>query len=271
MNARSARHSPAMETRIGIDIGGTFTDLVFMSSDCRVLRAKVLSTPDDYSEGVTKGLAAARRQGLEIDSVTRILHGTTVATNALLEGKGARVALLTTRGFRDVLEIRRLRMPVLYDIRWRKPAPLVPRRLRFEIDERVDCDGRVERPLDETGARAVIDRMLAEGVDAIAICLLNAYAHGVHEARLRELVRERNAQISVTLSSELLPEIREYERTSTTVVNAYVLPLVRDYLAGLERKLARQAIAKPLTIMQSSGCAMSAAAAAERPIHIIES
>jgi len=147
MNAHSARHSDAMETRIGIDIGGTFTDLVFMSSDGRVLRAKVLSTPDDYSVGVTEGVAGARRQGLDMDSVTRILHGTTVATNALLEGKGARVALLTTRGFRDVLEIRRLRMPVLYDIRWRKPAPLVPRRRRFEIDERVDCNGSIERPL----------------------------------------------------------------------------------------------------------------------------
>jgi N-methylhydantoinase A len=271
MNAHSARHSDAMETRIGIDIGGTFTDLVFMSSDGRVLRAKVLSTPHDYSVGVTEGLAGARRQGLDIDSVTRILHGTTVATNALLEGKGARVALLTTHGFRDVLEIRRLRMPVLYDIRWRKPAPLVPRRRRFEIDERVDCNGRIERPLEEAGAREVIDRMLAEGVDAIAICLLNAYANGVHEQRLRELIRERDVQIPVTLSSELLPEIREYERTSTTVVNAYVLPLVRDYLTRLAQKLTNQAIAKPLTIMQSSGGAMSAAAAAERPIHIIES
>src|SRR5581483_5050188 len=271
MNARTARHSHAMDTRIGIDIGGTFTDLVFMSSDGRVMRAKVLSTPDDYSEGITDGLAGARRQGLDIDSVSRILHGTTVATNALLEGKGARVALLTTRGFRDVLEIRRLRMPVLYDIRWRKPAPLVPRQRRFEIDERIDADGRIERPLDEGSARATIERVLAQEVDAIAICLINAYANGAHERRLRELVRERNPQISVTLSSELLPEIREYERTSTTVVNAYVLPLVRDYLAGLEQKLAREAIAKPLTIMQSSGGAMSAAAAAERPIHIIES
>ncbi len=260
-----------METRIGIDIGGTFTDLVFMGSEGRVVRAKVLSTPDDYSEGIAQGLASAAQEGLEIGSVSRILHGTTVATNALLEGKGARVALLTTRGFRDVLEIRRLRMPVLYDIRWRKPEPLVPRRLRFEIDERVDSNGNVERALDEAAARAVIERMLAQEVDAIAICLVNAYANGVHEARLRALIRERNADIPVTLSSELLPEIREYERTSTTVVNAYVLPLVRDYLAGLEDKLRRQSIERPLTIMQSSGGAMSAAAAAERPIHIIES
>ncbi len=157
-----------METRIGIDIGGTFTDLVFMGNEGQVLRAKVLSTPEDYSEGIAQGLASAVRGGLDLRAVSRILHGTTVATNALLEGKGARVALVTTHGFRDVLEIRRLRMPVLYDIRWRKPEALVPRRLRFEIEERVDCDGRVERALDEAKARATIARLLDAGVDAIA-------------------------------------------------------------------------------------------------------
>ena len=261
-----------MGTRIGIDIGGTFTDLVFMNPDGEVRRAKVLSTPDDYSRGIANGLGGALADGgLRIDEITQIMHGTTVATNALLEGKGATVALITTQGFRDVLEIRRLRMPVLYDIRWRKPPALVPRRRRFEVDERIDHRGAIERPLDEVGARAVIDRLLASGADAIAICLINGYANGAHEARLRELIRERDADISVTLSSELLPEIREYERTSTTVVNAYVLPLVRHYLSGLADKLRERAIARPLTIMQSSGGAMSASAAAERPIHIIES
>ena len=199
------------------------------------------------------------------------MHGTTVATNALLEGKGAKVALVTTEGFRDVLEIRRLRMPVLYDIRWSKPPALVPRRLRFEVPERIDHRGRVERPLDDAAARAVVERLLAESVDAIAICFINAYANGVHEARLRDLIRERDPAIPITISSELLPEIREYERTSTTVVNAYVLPLVRHYLQGLTDKLRERSIGAPLTIMQSSGGAMSAAAAAERPIHIIES
>lgn len=261
-----------MGTRIGIDIGGTFTDLVFMNPEGRVLRAKVLSTPDDYSRGIANGLETASvKSGLKIGEITRIMHGTTVATNALLEGKGARVALITTHGFRDVLEIRRLRVPVLYDIRWRKPPTLVPRRLRFEIDERIDNLGRVERAMDDAAARAVVDRVLIADVEAIAICLINAYANGAHEARLRDLIRERNADIPVTISSELLPEIREYERTSTTVVNAYVLPLVRHYLQGLEEKLRERSIEKSLTIMQSSGGAMSAAAAAERPIHIIES
>ncbi len=261
-----------MTNRIGIDIGGTFTDLVFMSSAGRIVRAKVLSTPDDYSQGIANGLeSAVARSGMNVDDITQIMHGTTVATNALLEGKGAKVALITTNGFRDVLEIRRLRMPVLYDIRWRKPPALVPRRRRFEIDERIDHRGRIERAMDEAAARAVIDRMLASDVEAIAICLINAYANGAHETRLRELIRERDTLIPITLSSELLPEIREYERTSTTVVNAYVLPLVRHYLVGLEDKLRQRAINRPLTIMQSSGGAMSAAAAAERPIHIIES
>ncbi|MCC7049690.1 MAG: hydantoinase/oxoprolinase family protein [Alphaproteobacteria bacterium] len=261
-----------MATRIGIDIGGTFTDLVFLTPDGRVERAKVLSTPEDYSLGIATGIESTLAGGsLRIADVAQIMHGTTVATNAILEGKGARVALITTEGFRDVLEIRRLRMPVLYDIRWRKPKTLVPRRLRFEVAERIDHEGQVERALDEAGARQVVERVLAEKVDAIAVCLLNAYANGAHERLVRELVRARDAAIPVTLSSELLPEIREYERTSTTVVNAYVLPVVRHYLGRLEAQLRRRKIARPLTIMQSSGGAMGAAAAAERPIHIIES
>jgi N-methylhydantoinase A len=261
-----------MDTRIGIDIGGTFTDLVYLTPEGGIRRAKVLSTPDDYARGIAEGLGASIARGeIDVSAVAQLMHGTTVATNAILEGKGARVALITTEGFRDVLEIRRLRMPVLYDIRWRKPEPLVPRRLRFEVPERIDHLGVVERPLDETAAREVVDRVLASGVEAIAICLLNAYADGAHERRLRELIRARDAAIPVTLSSELLPEIKEYERSSTSVVNAYVLPVVRRYLQRLEGELRARAIAKPLTIMQSSGGAMSAQAAAERPIHIIES
>lgn len=261
-----------MGTRIGIDIGGTFTDLVFLNPDGQVLRAKVLSTPDDYSQGIANALeSAVASGGLKISQIKQIIHGTTVATNALLEGKGAKVALITTLGFRDVLEIRRLRMPVLYDIRWRKPPALVPRHLRFEVPERIDNLGRIERALDEAAAREVVQRVLEFGAQAIAICFINSYANGAHESRVRDLIREINTSIPVTISSELLPEIREYERTSTTVVNSYVLPLVRHYLKGLEDKLRERSIDKPLTIMQSSGGAMSATAATERPIHIIES
>ena len=261
-----------MQTRIGIDIGGTFTDLVFLGAAGAISRAKVLSTPDDYARGIAEGLAASISAGdLRVGDVEQIMHGTTVATNAILEGKGAKVALITTEGFRDVLEIRRLRMPVLYDIRWRKPEPLVPRRLRFEIPERVDHLGAIERPLDEAAARAVIARMLDQGIEAVAICLLNAYANGVHERRLRDLIRALDSKVPISISSELLPEIKEYERSSTTVVNAYVMPIVRQYLRRLEDELRARSIAKKLTIMQSSGGAMSASAAAERPIHIIES
>jgi N-methylhydantoinase A len=261
-----------METRLGIDIGGTFTDLVFLNSEGRVLRAKVLSTPEDYSLGIAAGLETiVGNGGVQIDEIAQIMHATTVATNAILEGKGARVALITTQGFRDVLEIRRLRMPVLYDIRWRKPTALVPRRLRFEVDERISHLGRVERALDEAGANAVIDQIIAAKVDVIAICLINSYTNGAHELRIRDLIRARDASIPISVSSTLLPEIREYERTSTTVVNAYVLPLVRHYLQSLQARLQARKIGKPLTIMQSSGGAMSATAATERPIHIIES
>jgi hypothetical protein len=238
---------------------------VFLAPDGAVERAKVLSTPEDYSLGIARGLESTLAGGaLRIDDITQVMHGTTVATNAILEGKGARVALITTAGFRDCLEIRRLRMPVLYDIRWRKPATLVPRWLRFEVDERIDHRGEIERAMDEAAARAVIDRILAARVDAIAICLLNSYANGIHERRLRELLRERHSSIPVSLSSELLPEIREYERTSTTVVNAYVLPVVRHYLERLATQLAARAIVKPLTIIQSMR-AMSAAAPPSGP------
>jgi N-methylhydantoinase A len=261
-----------MGPRVGIDIGGTFTDLVYLNPGGRIQRAKVLSTPDDYGRGIAEGLEASIARGeIKAEEVAQIMHGTTVATNAILEGKGAKVALITTDGFRDVLEIRRLRMPVLYDIRWRKPPTLVPRRRRFEVAERIDSAGEIERPLDEAAARAVVAQALASGVDAIAVCLLNAYANGAHEQRLLALIREADAAIPVSLSSELLPEIKEYERTSTTVVNAYVVPVVRHYLSRLDGALRARKLTKPLTIMQSSGGAMSAAAAAERPIHIIES
>lgn len=261
-----------MGARIGIDIGGTFTDLVVLDETGNVVRAKVLSTPEDYSQGIARGLEAILVQaGLDVSRIAQIMHGTTVATNALLEGKGAKVALITTAGFRDVLEIRRLRMPVLYDIRFRKPPALVPRELRFEVPERIDSQGRIERELDAIAAGEVIERILAAGVDAIAICLINAYANGVHEARLREMIHARAPRIPVSISSQLVPEIREYERTSTTVVNCYVLPLVRSYLEGLDAHLSARGIGTKLTIMQSSGGAMSAAAAAERPMYIIES
>jgi N-methylhydantoinase A len=258
-----------MGLRVGIDIGGTFTDVVFLDDQGQVTTRKVLSTPDDYSRGIMDGLLAGGSLGAA--AVRQFMHGTTVATNAILEGKGARVGLITTTGFRDVLEIRRLRMPALYDIRWRKPPPLVPRRLRREIPERINAHGEIERALDRVAAAHEIDILLTAGVEAIAVCLINAYANGTHERSVRDLVRERNREVPVSLSSELVPEIKEYERTSTTVVNAYVLPPVRRYLRRLKYELDVNRIATPLGIIQSSGGVMRAEVAAERPFNIIES
>jgi len=273
MSAEAADRTWAGRTwRIGVDIGGTFTDLVLLDPEGGVTTAKVLSTPDDYARGIVEGLdAALAALGAGPGAVAQLVHGTTVATNAILEGKGARTGLLTTEGFRDVLEIRRLRMPVLYDISWEKPALLVERDRRREVPERIDAEGRVERPLDEAAAADAIGRLIADGVESIAIALLNAYANGVHEERLAAMVRARAPDLPVSVSSTLLPEIKEYERTSTTVVNAYVQPVVVRYLRSLERSLAGLGVTVPVQVMQSSGGAIGIDAACARPIHIIES
>ena len=261
-----------MTYRVGIDIGGTFTDLVFLTDDGEVLTAKVASTPDDYSRGIAAGIGDVfAAHSLSGARIRELIHGTTVATNAILEKKGVKTGLITTDGFRDVLEIRRLRMPVLYDLKWQKPEILVPRARRLEVRERVDYRGEIERPLDEDHAGGVIDELLADGVRAIAVCLLNAYANGVHEQRIAALIRARDAKIPICLSSEILPEIKEYERTSTTVVNAYIVPVVQHYLRALEAVLVKLGIDAPLRIMQSSGGAMGVETACARPIHIMES
>jgi N-methylhydantoinase A len=261
-----------MTFRVGIDIGGTFTDIVALSEEGKVLTAKVLSTPEDYSQGIIAGLnTILNAHHLSADYITNLMHGTTVATNALLEGKGARVALITTQGFRDVLEIRRLRMPALYDIRFRKPPTLVPRNLRFEVPERIDAQGRIERDLDIKAAEEIIFQIMQAGVDAIAICLINSYANGAHEKLLLDLIRAHDRDISVSLSSVICPEIKEYERTSTTVVNSYVLPPVKLYLEKLAEELNALNVRIPVRIMQSNGGIIRSDVAAEKPFNIIES
>lgn len=258
--------------RVGADVGGTFTDLVAIGVDGTVHTWKVSSTPDDFGRAIVEGLAALLDEaGLAPSAVAELVHGTTVATNAILEHKGARTGLLTTRGFRDVLELRRLRMPRLYDLFWEKPPPLVPRHLRLEVDERVDGRGQVARPLDPAQALAAAERLVGEGVESLAIALLHSYANPVHERQLGELVRARWPHLAVSLSCEVLPAIREYERTSTTVVNAYVQPVVEGYLRALARQLRAAGVSAPVLIMQSNGGIMTAAAAAARPAYIIES
>ncbi len=230
------------------------------------------SSVDDYARAIVAGLREVFSDtGLAGVDIAEVLHGTTVASNAILEGKGARTGLITTKGFRDVLEIRRLRMPRLYDLTWTKPPPLVERALRREVTERVDANGRVETPLDLAEVEQVLARLRGEGVESLAICLINSYANPIHEERIKAIVSRLAPDLRTSYSIEVLPEIREYERTSTTVINAYVMPIVGRYLATLRAGLDDAGVRTPLLIMQSNGGLMTDAAAAERPIHIIES
>jgi N-methylhydantoinase A len=235
--------------RLGVDVGGTFTDLVAVSEG-RIVTAKVPSTPSDQSEGV---LAAVEASGLDLRGCD-LRHGTTVATNALLERKGARTGLLTTEGFRDVIEIGRQNRPSLYDLARDRPPPLVPRELRFAVRERMGLDGSIE-PLDEESVRHAAEQ-LGE-VDAVAICLLFAYLYPEHERRVGELVREALPGAHVSLSSEVLPEFREYERFATTVADAYLGPVLGAYLRRLEERLGEEVL-----VMQSSGGVLPLAEAA---------
>ncbi|MBT6273117.1 MAG: hydantoinase/oxoprolinase family protein, partial [Chromatiales bacterium] len=261
-----------MTYRVGIDIGGTFTDIVLLGPAGHTVTVKVPSTPTDYSLSIVGGLAdALAAQKLGGQDVEEVIHGTTVATNAILEKRGVKTGLITTAGFRDVLEIRRLRMPRLYDLNWRKPEALAARADRQEVEERVDSAGAVVRSLDEATVRQAVAQLLENDVAAIAVTLLNAYANDSHERRILEIIREADKDIPVCLSCDIHPEIKEYERTSTTVVNAYILPIVGRYLTQLASVLRGLGVTAPLRIMQSNGGTMGVEAAAERPVHIIES
>ncbi|MBI3455718.1 MAG: hydantoinase/oxoprolinase family protein [Candidatus Rokubacteria bacterium] len=277
--------------RVGVDIGGTFTDIVLLGDDGATKTRKVPSSVDNYARAIVEGMqellgdpdlsrarlivehvqelmATAALRGPEIGE---IVHGTTVGANAILERKGAKTGLITTRGFRDVLEIRRLRMPRLYDLTWEKPPPLVERHLRMEVDERINARGDVLRPLDVADVERALDRLLREGIEVLAVCLINAYANPVHEEAITAIARRRAPHLPVSTSADILPELREYERTSTTVINGYVMPVVRRYLRTLREGLDGIGIPAPLLIMQSNGGLMSAEAAARLPMHIIES
>ena len=259
--------------RLGVDIGGTFTDLVLAGPDGALHTHKRLSTPEDYGLGIRDGVAALLGElGLESAAIGRVVHGTTVATNAVLEGKGALTGLVTTSGFRDVLEMRRLRIPEMYTLNYRRSEPLVPRRLRLEADERIGPEGQVWRPLDRASVEAAADRLAAAGVEAVAVCLLHAYANPDHERQIAAVLHERlGDDVFLTCSSDLLPVIREYERTSTTVINAYLGPVIRGYLGRLREHLRAIGVTAPILVMKSDGGIMSAAAAAEKPAYIVES
>jgi N-methylhydantoinase A len=253
--------------RVGIDIGGTFTDLVAIAPDGSIRTHKTASTPGDYSEGIETGLRAL----LMGENVAEVLHATTIGSNTILEAKGARTALITTRGFRDVLEIRDLRMPRLYDMHWTKPRPLVERRLRLEVDEKLRPDGSIAVPLDPASVAEAIRFLVAEGIESVAICLLHSYANPAHERLVAEAVRDALPGIAVSVSHELLPEIKEYPRTSTTVVNAYIQPVVRAYLTSLDARLRGLGVTAGLRLMQSNGGLATAEHAVAFPAHIVES
>src|SRR5438105_9999110 len=258
--------------RVGVDIGGTFTDIVVLDSDGAIHIKKVSSSADDYARALVDGLEEALREAnLTGGQIEEIRHGTTVASNAILEHKGAKVGLITTQGFRDVLEIRTLRAPRLYDLAWQKPPPLIERYLRKTVDERIDHAGAVERPLDPKDAARAVDALLAERVEAIAVCLINSFVNPAHELAIKQIIARKAPRLPLSISCEVLPEIKEYERTSTTAIDAYVKPIVATYLHALRAGLNAAGIPARLLLMQSNGGLTTDGAAAERPMNIIES
>lgn len=262
-----------MGYRVGVDIGGTFTDLALLDEGSGALHwHKVLTTPRAPAEGALEGLRAlCARVGGRLADITTLIHATTLVTNAIIERKGARTALLTTEGFRDILEMGREQRYDIYDLFLRYPEPLVPRRWRIGIPERTTRDGTVRLPLDLEAVRRAVRRLVAEGVESLAIVFLHAYRNPAHERLAAAVAREEAPGISLSLSSEVCPEMGEFERTSTTVCNAYVQPLVDRYLRHLEEALAAGGFSGQLLMMLSNGTLASVETARRFPIRLLES
>lgn len=259
--------------RLGCDIGGTFTDFVLLDDDAGEMHVyKCLTTPGDPSDAVEEGVQAlAGRVPNLAARLQEVIHGTTLVINAIIERKGAATALLTTAGFRDVLELGREIRYAPYDLFAAFPEPLVPRHRRLEVEERVRADGKVLKPLAAAEARATVRALAGLGVESVAVCLLNSFENPAHELLLKQIIQEELPGVSLSISYEVLPQIREYERTSTTVANAYVKPLVERYLRRLSHRLAGLGFDGRLFIMLSSGGVTSVETAAEFPVRIIES
>ena len=256
---------------IGVDIGGTFTDVILIDPSGRVNSHKLLSTPDNFSNAMIKGIEQiCARANIEPSSITKIVHGTTVVTNACIEMKGAKVGLLTTQGFRDILEIGRGRLPAVLDLSWEKPPPLVPRYLRREVIERIDGNGKVKEHLDHESVEVAVKNLLDENIESIAVCLINSPANPIHEIAVSKIIKHLAPNIPLSISSEVMPMYSEYERTSEVTLNAYVMPLVKQYLTSLKQELKSIGISAPLYIMQSNGGMTTPENAMARPIEIIE-
>jgi N-methylhydantoinase A len=259
--------------RVGVDVGGTFTDFVLVD-DHRdlIFTGKRLTTSEDPSVAITEGLERlVEEAGTSVPELSAIVHGTTLVANTMIERKGAKIGLITTEGFRDSLEMGREIRYDLYDLFFEKPKPLAPRFLRLAIDERVNSNGEILRSLDESGLKDAAQQLKEEGVEAIAICFMHSYANDSHERKAKEILEAAFPDIPITTSTEVAPEIREYERANTACANAYVLPLMQRYLGNLSEKLAALGLKQPLHLMQSSGGIASVETGRKAPIHLIES
>lgn len=255
-----------------MDIGGTFTDLVLLRGDGTSFSCKTSSTPSNPEDAVINGLRQILAMS-EIDAsdITEVLHGTTVGSNTLLQKQGAPSGLITTKGFRDILEIGRLRTPTMFDLSWDKPTPLIARRYRREVHERIRASGEVLQALNSEDVLAAGHFFQSEGIQSVAICFINSYINPRHERQAAQLLKEAFPELAVTASIDVLPEAGEYERTSTTAVNAYVLPALRGYFARLEEELRAHGVMGPLYIGNSNGGLSSAAIAQEKPVFFISS
>ena len=259
--------------RLGCDIGGTFTDFVLLNDRTGEIQInKCLTTPGDPSDAVEHGIKGMEQKSFGfVQKLDEVIHGTTLVINSIIERKGARTGLITTKGFRDVLELGREIRYAPYDIFAEFPKPLIPRRFRLEVDERLRTDGTVLKPLDPEEARKAVHKLIEMGVESIAVCLLNSFENPAHELMIKEIIQEESPDVSISISYEVLPQIREYERTSTTVTNAYVKPLTAMYLSRLSKRLESIGSEGKLFIMLSSGGITSVETAVEFPVRIIES
>ena len=262
-----------MRKRIGVDVGGTFTDFVLVDEERDLIfTGKQLTSASDPGIAICEGVERiAREAGLAIGELDGVVHGTTLVANTIIERTGARVGLITTRGFRDVLEVGHEMRYDLYDLFLEKAEPLAPRDLRLTVDERIDSEGSVIRPMDEAELREAARALVDMGVEAIAVCFINSYANAVHERRALAILAEMLPAIPATISTMVAPEIREYERVCTAAANAYVTPLMRRYVTGLHRKLADMGLRAPLNVMLSGGGIAALRVAREAPILLIES
>lgn len=258
--------------RLGVDIGGTFTDLVLESSNGVQASTKVLTTYDTPEDAIITGLQTVCKQvTIQPDKISQIIHGTTLATNALIERRGAKTALITTQGFRDVIEMRTESRFEQYDLNLTLPAPLLTRDHRYVVNERMDANGKILIPLQKAEIDALAERLVQFGYDSIAVGLLHSYANDSHEKMIGRALAERLPDVMISLSSEVSPQMREYERFNTTIANAYIKPLMKSYLSRLKGRLAKEGAYCPVFLMHSGGGIISLENAAEFPVRLVES